>query len=267
MLKTNCVGHFFPTNGVPLRPSLANQTFAFFNTDIESRQIDTGYNAEIEYVFNKQGYRSADLYERGEVNVLAIGCSVTFGVGIPAQRRFASVFCSQLSQATGKKVADWNMAMPGESIDYIARVAALSIPVLKPDILLTNLPSLARREFFDQRGNRFDYRPQRTIQDLVEKDIMDKLSGLSSYYDDLARFFINFKLIEGIVKENGCKWLYALQKCDLKQYAAIASHCQEHLRVQSLHKIDLARDNGHPGVNTNFQHGLNYYEKYVEIFI
>lgn len=254
----------FPVGKLPMTPYV-NQELIYFNTDIETRQIDTGYNSDISYSFNSHGYRSPEFTQQGDINLLSIGCSVTFGNGIPVDKRFGDVFASLLSNNTQKTVVNWNMAMPGESIDYIVRTSVLAIPILKPDILITNFPSFARREFFDNNGNRFDYRPKRQVDNRIEKELFSHLENLSSYYDDLARFFINYKLIESVVELYNCKWLYALQKCDLEQYAEISVHCRDEWRVPSLQRVDVARDNGHPGVETNRLHGVNYYDKYMAI--
>ena len=168
VLKLNSfIGQFFPANQLPINRKLCNLRLKYFNTDIESRQIQTEYNADIEYLFNSHGFRSKEFDDRGNFNVLSVGCSVTFGIGIPADKRYSRIFCDKIEKDTGKRVVDWNMAMPGESIDYIARIVLLSLSVLKPDVLITNFPSLARREFFDVQGRRVDYRPNRDFRNFA----------------------------------------------------------------------------------------------------
>src|SRR5690242_14478844 len=97
-----------------LKTKYVDQKLAQFSTDIKPNP----FPCEVSYQFNKYGYRS-DEFTRSDINVLTIGCSVAFGNGIPANCRFGSVFCSLLSAKLGKTVSDWNIAWPGESVDYI----------------------------------------------------------------------------------------------------------------------------------------------------
>lgn len=234
-----------------------NRELKWFTTDISSRNISTPYNDEIFYKFNNHGYRSEE-FKRRLINVMTVGCSFTFGNGIPANRRFSRIFCNLL----GEDVSDWNLSWPGVSIDYVARIVSTCVPVLKPDIILVNFPPLARREFFDAQGYVFAHRIQRKTHCNKESDLHNAHLSLVSSYQDLYRFLMNYKLIESISKQHNVPWLFSTQKSDQNAYDKIHHHIDESLRVDCLDKIDSARDGGHPGVESNMNHALNYFDKY-----
>ena len=45
-------------------------------------------------------------------------------------------FCRALAGVRGGAISNWNIALPGVSNDYIARMAVTCVPVLAPDFVL-----------------------------------------------------------------------------------------------------------------------------------
>lgn len=267
MIKiTSSIANYFPLNQIPLT-GYSNQVLNFFNTDISPGRLVTDYDNEISYEFNENGYRCGNFIDEN-LKVLILGCSVTFGNGIPVNRRYSSVFCNKLSEKFNLKVFDCNMGWPGESCDFVSRMALICVPLLKPDVLITNFPSFSRREYFDINCNRFDHRPDRNQNFLnqTQKFIGKNLINLSSDYQDIYNFFKNYKLLEQLVSLNGIKWLYSIQRKDIPVFSLLSNHFNLKIKVDSMEKIDFARDGGHPGVKTNEIHGLNYFKKYLEIY-
>jgi hypothetical protein len=240
-----------------------NLTLQYFSTDNPERHFSTPFDSEIEYRMNRHGYRSAE-FDRGETTVMVLGCSIAFGNGVPQERRFGEIFADHLASRSGKSVTVHNLAWPGESVDYVARLALLAIPVLKPDVLLVNFPHFARREYFTPVGGRFDHRPERGLESSLEREIHSRLNNLSSVYQDSVNFLLKYKLIEGLTRLHGVRWIYSILKIDRKPFSLLADHVDEDIRASSMNKIDYARDGGHPGVQTHSNMGKSFFEKYCE---
>lgn len=239
----------------------ANKQFTWFTTDLPSNKVFVDYDSQISYKMNSYGYR-CDEFVRKEINVMILGCSFTFGNGIPSTNRFGDLFCNKLSVEKNKSVANWNMSWPGCSGDYVARMCMLSIPCLKPDILIVNFPHMARREFFDIDGQLFNYRPDRKVKEFKHKDFMDGYKNLTSHYQDKANLIKNYNLIKSLCLINEVKLLYAIQYSDLDEYNTIRHHFDDSCRGESLKKCDVGRDGGHPGIETNRIHSENFFKTY-----
>lgn len=239
--------------GIP-KTKYVNAVLDAFSTDNDPKKA---YNYPISYKFNSYGYRS-DEFTRSETNVLTIGCSVVFGNGIPADKRFSAVFCSEFN------AADWNMGWPGESVDYVGRILSTVIPTLQPNVLLVSFPSFCRREFFDAEGRRHDFRPDSRSNSLVGNKIHKNLLDLTSDYQDAVNFYKTFKLVECLCKIYNIKWLFSIRKHDDDIFNYLSLDASR--RATSIEKVDLARDGGHPGVQTNLNFGKTLIDKYKEIY-
>lgn len=237
--------------GIP-KTKYAGVVLDTFSTDNDAKK---SYNYSIRYKFNSYGYRS-DEFTRSKTNVLTIGCSVAFGNGIPADKRFSAVFASEFS------AADWNMGWPGESVDYVGRILSTVIPILQPDILLVSFPSFCRREFFDAEGRRHDFRPDNRSSSLVGSKVHKSLLELTSDYQDVANFYKTFKLVELLCKD--IRWLFSIRKHDEAIFNYLNFDTTH--KVASIEKVDVARDGGHPGVQTNLNFGKKLLDKYKELY-
>ena len=234
-----------------------NKKYKWFSTDIPTKNFPTPHNDEVLYEFNNHGYRSDD-FQKKFINVMTVGCSFAFGNGIPANKRFGRIFCDLLEE----NVCDWNFAWPGTSGNYVARIISSCIPFLKPDILLVNFPHMSRREFFDAQGEVFAHRLRIEINPDKSGDLQEAHISLVSLYQDMYQFLMNYRLIESIAKIHNVKWMYSIQRGDQDVYKMIHNLIDESCLVDSLNKIDVARDGGHPGVESHANHARNYFDVY-----
>lgn len=242
------------------KTDFVNQNLNWFDTDIESRNFKINTSANISYKFNEYGYRCDSFSKECDRSVLTLGCSMTFGNGIPEGNRFSNIFCNLIG------ATNWNVGWPGVSNDFIGRMTSILVPALKPTILLANMTFISRREYFDLSGNAFDYRPKRLFANDQQKYIHSNISSLSSDYQDTANLFVNLKLIEEICKNHNVKYLFSIQPCDLPQFKKIDHHFDLNKQCHGLVKTDFARDGGHPGIKSNEKHALNYFKKYKEVY-
>lgn len=100
-----------------------------------------------DYKYNQQGFRS-DWDFDPTVNkpiLLALGCSHTVGVGIPAHE----AWCHQLGHSHYNDHVVWNAGLGGGGADTVARLAVNMIPIAKPKTVAILWPSLYRFETYE----------------------------------------------------------------------------------------------------------------------
>lgn len=101
------------------------------------------------YVINSEGLRCEELVPSDDfdLRIVFIGCSFTFGFGVPVEHTFGHRLVSKLRRR-GLKVPYWNLGFSGTSIDYAVRTLYQFMPRLKPDLVVALFPHETRREVF-----------------------------------------------------------------------------------------------------------------------
>lgn len=104
-------------------------------------------SVEISYKMNDYGFRCdvnfGDLKEKAKdkKRILALGCSHTFGIGLPREM----VWCEILSKKLNYEL--YNLGVPSGSFDTISRVSECWLQIIDPDIIVVQEPELIRREY------------------------------------------------------------------------------------------------------------------------
>ena len=113
----------------------------------------------VEYSHNSHNFRSKEFHQNTEV--VALGCSHTFGVGVP--ERF--IWPSVVKQITG--IDDVvNLGKPGVSIAFQVRMLSIYIRTYgPPKIVLCNFPDLLRYEHISEDGKIIDGSTHRGLGD------------------------------------------------------------------------------------------------------
>lgn len=120
-----------------------NLTVDWLDTDTPD---NAQYEKDIKYTFNEYGFRSDPFYERKDINVLALGCSMTVGVGVDQHENWPNQLKQKIQEWSGYGVSMWNMATSGASTDYVTRMAYKVHGALAPDIIVVNWPPITRLE-------------------------------------------------------------------------------------------------------------------------
>ncbi len=113
---------------------------------------------DIEYSFNRHGYRCIEFDERerfdkDHLHLLTVGESHAFGMGLPEDRSYGYLVARKLQALTGRGVQHWNLSQGGIGADYIARVLPSALAVLRPNFVILNFPNRHRREYIFADGN------------------------------------------------------------------------------------------------------------------
>lgn len=168
-------------------------------------------SARIVYRFNSRGYRCPEFHQRAQINVVSIGCSETFGVGVTDDERFSAAFCGELSRRTGKTVADFNIGIGAKSNDWIARTLTDSAPALLADVVLVCFTYMNRREHVDIAGLTYDFLPGVPVRDVPPhmRDVWERLAWLASPAEDGINLWRNYRLCQAACERAGSRLLAA----------------------------------------------------------
>ena len=142
------------------RKEFANQTIHWSPSDtedlylenkkdpIKSKLLDElGWNADnITYSYNHQGFRCGQFDNRAAG--IAIGCSLTEGVGINENQAWPSILSSLLG------VHIWNMGIGGMGSASNFRMLLHYLPILKPKFVVHCVPNKLRFEYTNESDRR-----------------------------------------------------------------------------------------------------------------
>jgi hypothetical protein len=210
---------------------------------------------------NAHGYRSDDFHRRGDYAVLTIGCSWAFGYCVDYERTWSVQFCRAIAGIRGEVVTNWNVALPGVSNDYIARMALTCVPLLAPDCVLISFTNPARSEYWLGFDRSLHHRP--SMDEPLERDeraIHNHLLALQSESHDMWRLFATFTLIDAVLKSHRVPWLYTFA-C-VHSEPLIARWLSGPYIGSAFDRRDSAIDGHHPGAESH----ASIARKTVEMF-
>jgi hypothetical protein len=156
-----------------LRHYLADQTVLWANSDTEelylknrqdpdrSRRLDElGHSHDsITYSYNHQGFRCEQF--DGRPAGLAIGCSITEGVGVREEHTWPSVLSRMLHTHI------WNLGIGGQGSASNFRILLHYLPVLKPKFVVHCISSRFRFEFRDEYQRKISVTASTEFSDLT----------------------------------------------------------------------------------------------------
>lgn len=129
--------------------------------------MEYGYYADSEPVaFTAYPFRcpSWNPMPDGKKNVVILGCSHTWGVGLEAHETWAHF----VSQHNTKRLRYWNLGQPGYSPEALVRMLYRTEKTLFPDIIIVCWPEASRREWLDTAVGQ--YYPNRIPSNLMGTD-------------------------------------------------------------------------------------------------
>ncbi len=176
-------------------------------------EIPYGPN-DIIYRNNNRGFRCDDFedFNQHRYRILFSGCSFTEGIGLPLEDVWSKVFHSMLCEKIGTYIPYWNIAVGGTGTDQIVRNLYCEGDLLRPQVVISYIPYLVRRErwhedkwIISSRYNRDDraakkvFTNERLIQYHTEKNfafidlLMEKWDSIFLYSS--CDYFFEFKSI------------------------------------------------------------------------
>lgn len=103
---------------------------------------------DISYNFNNKGYRCDDFesWEKHPYRIVFTGCSFTEGIGLPLEHTWAYIFHKKVCEELKMYIPFWNISKGGAGLDLILRALYTDCDLLKPQVIISYLPFLERRE-------------------------------------------------------------------------------------------------------------------------
>jgi hypothetical protein len=212
---------------------------------------------DITYDINSHGYRSIEIDTKSTAKkIMFLGCSITFGIGLPHHEVWTTVLTKRLEQHFGVTIEQHNFGLPGYGADAMAMVAYQAIPIIKPDLLILMYPDIARRALHIDWDTRVALLPHLQY-DNNNKQIHRSFIDLSFDANDFYEWKRNHSLIETTSNLIGSKLVWSFT----------SSHCIRHVDQEILSRYvdtsaypnisfddatqDIARDGLHPGKIAN----------------
>lgn len=212
--------------------------------------------------FTPQGYTSRDVGERKDLNIMFLGCSWVADAN--QEQSFTRGVCDLFAQELGAKVSDWNLALGGESVDYLVRTLLCSLDALRPDLVFLVFTGLERAEYFALDGNRVRFQLDWLLErekgsaawrglPRQTRETIEQLSQLYSPCQDVARFLKNYLLVEHALNARGIPWGFSMVPAprvvepimDLMRSGWIG---EGHYLGEPFEVVDyVSREDSHPG--------------------
>jgi hypothetical protein len=105
-------------------------------------------DTEFSYELSSFGFRCDEFDKPVDLSVMFLGCSNTFGLGLPLEKVWANVICNRIKDKTGVRVPYWNIAKNGSSIDLQFLLLEKYVDKLKPKFIFFLIPGIYRRTFY-----------------------------------------------------------------------------------------------------------------------
>jgi hypothetical protein len=214
---------------------------------------------DVSYNISELGFRLENPIDFIGKGVGVFGCSVTYGIGVPA----AKTFCAQLQQKIDLPV--YNFGIPGAGVQKITKAFVALNNQFKLKTAVFIMPSMHRFELigledFDEIYSE-SYVPSFTPINADRQAIYDLAYTHYHNLDFLDEFVKNVALIKANAKVHGTEvhfltWDMALRDLaatyqikDLFKYKVI-HFLETYEKMQGLKVTDFARDGYHPGIRT-----------------
>lgn len=246
-------GNFFNTLCLP---AIADTTYTWYPSDTEKNyeqfpnQIYT--RDSFDYTFNSLGYRSEEIVSHLP-NIVYIGCSLTMGVGLPLEDSWAWRFHKAMEEKVKHRINYLNFSHGGKSVDYCSRVAAMLTRHCQPTSVIFNLPHGSRQEII-VKSQMHDVLIGIGNPVIAEREMETYTKTLG---DKQCVYNVLRSLIEIDAHLKDVPWLWScwgMSKADeFKDFQSLGGQHFMSNRYSAFKDggCDLARDNRHPGKESN----------------
>jgi hypothetical protein len=192
---------------------------------------------DVGYKLNSYGYRCDEFDLQSELPIVFMGCSHTFGLGLPLEDTWAYKTISNIRAKTNKTIPYWNLARNGSSIDLQFWNLNKHIEQLKPKFIFFLIPSIYRRlPYFDNKFHEFQVNENQPSE-LYLPLAVQKAAGLfvnKSYA--IFETYKYFMLINALCERHGTQLLF--QYSDIYEGENSYTFFRDHNNYSMFKKLD-----------------------------
>jgi hypothetical protein len=217
--------------------------------------IEFGYYTDKGLPESDIGYRcpSWDPMPDGKKNVVVLGCSHTYGVGLEDDQHWVHF----LSQHNTDRLRYWNLGQPGASAEKIVRTLYGSEQVIYPSIVIVCWPFWSRREKLHLYA-----------QSLMSYDEQLKYEDETS---DKNNFLKNVFFVEKFAEKNRCKTFHCFAQENYAEYIKGLNVLEEHTIKNCWpywNKIDQRDRQTEPSLAADGKHyGVEHHKRFAHLFL
>lgn len=225
------------------RSIVVNKTLDWLPVDTKeqyervSKTMDIPYGPnDITYKFNNYGFRCDDFnsWENYPYRILFAGCSMTEGIGVPLEDLWAKKLHTKIVNKIGFEIPYWTIASGATGLDHMSRYLFHLKDMLRPQIIISHLPSNVRRErWHEDRWSiwNLDYDIDKHTAILADENLVN-------YQTEKNLAMINIML------EEIDSWFFCSSDIDISLSRFIKKDI-------FLEQIDFGRDGLHAGPKSN----------------
>lgn len=229
-----------------------------------------------EYSFNKSSFRGEEYDPNARRRIAVCGCSYTFGLGIKWEQTFAYHFKQRFAEHHGfdlNEVNLLNFAQGAVSNDYIARMLLTQLSTeFRPDLALVYFTHQERKEYVGH-----DRIEGVGVWRMEPENPHEPSLDYYTYYTDEMGFINtlrNMILVQSLLKLRKIPYVFAwvgsgnlaeeryMKHPVCRQY--IDQLDRTHFATFTLLHDDVARDNEHPGPQSNEIFGNRLFDFYTQ---
>lgn len=210
-------------------------------------------DGEIRCDHNNYGFRCEDIEEKtdDDLVIVSLGCSFTYGAGVPVEDRWTDVLCKKIQEITKLKVRNYNLGLEGHTNDYCARTLYKTINELKPDLYCLLFTYRNRLEWITNE----DGTVAQVIPGYDTNFINIMNDGIAMY-----NFNKNYALIDSLCRLYNVPFLFSTVDPLIDQtYRGLEHYVGKFIRDTK------GMDGEHPGPISHAQLAEQFFDKYKQL--
>ena len=214
-----------------------------------------GYYTDQELPESSHGYRCPkwDPMPDGKKNVVVLGCSHTYGVGLEDNEHWVH----HVSQHNTTRLRYWNLGQPGASADKVVRILHGCEKVIHPSIIIVCWPAWSRRE-------KLHHYPESLTNH--NEELMNETNET-----DKHNFLKNVFLVEKFAEKNQCKTFHCFAQDSYQEHIKGLNVLEDYTIKNCWpywDKFEQRVPYNEPSLAANGEHyGAEHHERFAQLFL
>jgi len=214
-----------------------------------------GYYTDHELPESSHGYRcpSWDPMPDGKKNVVVLGCSHTYGVGLEDNEHWVH----HVSQHNTTRLRYWNLGQPGASADKVVRILYGCEKIIDPRIVIVCWPAWSRRE-----------RLSKYAESLTADNKKLKTEDADT---DKNNFLKNVFFVEKYAEKNNCKTFHCFAQDSYHEHIKglnvldeyTIKNCWPHWNMHTARDLHTEPNFAGDGIH----YGVEHHERFASLFL